>query len=136
MLAIAKFRPGLRAVDDHQVNRADPELFDRPVDRGLGGVIVLNLGGELGGDEDVVARDAAAAAAANSNYYYNSGYYAEPGYAYAPAYDSYAFEPAYTYSEPTYAYRDYGYRDYGWRGGVNRRNDSYSIKQRHLDGTE
>lgn len=81
---------------------------------------------------------AVGAAAANSSYY-NSGYYGggyayQPGYAYAPgyAYDSYAYEPAY----PAPAYRSYGYRDYGWSGGVNRRNDSYSIKQRHLDGTE
>lgn len=82
----------------------------------------------------------AAAAAANSNYY-NSGYYDRgyayaPGYAYEPAYDSYAYEPTYVAPAPAYRYRDYGYRDYGWSGGPNRPNNSYTIKNRHLDGTE
>ena len=89
---------------------------------------------------------AVGAAAANANAgYYDRGYYA-PGYAYEPAYaPAYAYEPAYDNSyayEPAYvapvapAYRTYGYRDYGWRGGVNRPNNSYTIKNRHLDGTE
>jgi hypothetical protein len=79
---------------------------------------------------------AVGAAAANANAgYYDRGYYA-PGYAYEPAYspayvdNSYAYEPAYP------AYRNYGYRDYGWSGGVNRPNNSYTLKNRHLDGTE
>lgn len=77
------------------------------------------------------------AAAANASYY-NSGYYGgpgyayDPGYAYAPAYESYAYEPAY----PAPVYGGYRYRDYGWNSGVNRRNDSYAIKERHLNGTE
>ncbi|MEW6451733.1 MAG: hypothetical protein AB1490_13845 [Pseudomonadota bacterium] len=72
------------------------------------------------------------AAAANASYYNNGYYYGGPGYAYAPAYDSYAYQPTY----PAPVYGGYHYRDYGWNAGVNRRNDSYAIKERHLNGTE
>jgi hypothetical protein len=56
---------------------------------------------------------AVGAAAANAGYYnsgyYNSGYY-DAGYAYAPGYDAYAYEPAYSEPVVTYAqpvqYRD------------------------------
>jgi len=52
---------------------------------------------------------AAVGAAAANSAYYNSGYY-DGGYAYAPGYDAYAYEPAYTYA-PAPAYGYYGRPD-------------------------
>ena len=51
----------------------------------------------------------AAIAGANNGYYYNNGYYGEPGYAYGaygPGYDGYAYEaaPVYVEPQPTYYY--------------------------------
>jgi hypothetical protein len=54
---------------------------------------------------------AAVGAAAANSAYYNGGYY-DAGYAYAPGYDAYAYEPAYTYAPaPAYSYGYYGRPD-------------------------
>ena len=61
MLTRAKLGPGLRAVDEHKVYVIQPERAQRAVDalRRLG--VGLALGGELGGHEYLVTRDAAGA---------------------------------------------------------------------------
>jgi len=72
----------------------------------------------------------AAAASANAGYY-DRGYYA-PGYAYEPAY----VEPSYSYGS---GYDTYAYEPaprYYYNRGPNRPNNSYTIKERHLNGTE
>lgn len=57
----------------------------------------------------------AAAANANARAYYGPGYYG-PGYAYAPAYDSYAYESGYVYTpRPAYGNRGTGEFGHGWR---------------------
>jgi hypothetical protein len=78
---------------------------------------------------------AVGAAAANANAgYYDRGYYA-PGYAYEPAYAEPTYvEPSYSYGYNTYAYEPAP--RYYYNRGVNRPNNSYTIKERHLNGTE
>jgi hypothetical protein len=61
MLALPKFRPGLRAVDQHQVDVVQAERPQRSVDAVLGFGVALALGGELGGHEELVAGNAAGA---------------------------------------------------------------------------
>ena len=59
--ALAELGPGLRTVDEHQVDVIKPERLQRSVDALFRLGVALALGGELGGHEHLVSRDAAGA---------------------------------------------------------------------------
>lgn len=63
VLALSKLPPGLRAVDDHQVDDVEAERSQRSLDARLGLGVALDPGVDLGRDEEFVARDAAVAQA-------------------------------------------------------------------------
>src|SRR5207302_9266908 len=61
MLAISKFGPRLRAVDQHQVDLVESQRLQRSVDEAFRFGVTLALSRELGCDEELVARDGAGA---------------------------------------------------------------------------
>jgi hypothetical protein len=67
VVTAAEVLPGLRAVDEHEVEVVEAHRLEGAVDGGHRAVVVLDLGGELAGDEDLPAGDAAGADAARTS---------------------------------------------------------------------